>query len=89
MVLDRSGWIMSSVVELKQDSLTVLISHWELITVAILKMLESDVWALPPLVPREPSDFKEAPLLRDVWRSAMPMSGEQCVMISGAHLMLK
>ena len=82
MVLDKSGWTMSSVVELKEDSLTVLLIHWEVTTVAILKMLESDVQE--PHVPREPSDFKEVPALRDVWRSATPMSGEQCVMTSGA-----
>jgi hypothetical protein len=41
MVLVRSGWTMSSVLELRPDSLTVLVVHWEPMTVIILKMLES------------------------------------------------
>ena len=43
MVLDRSGWTMFSVMELRPDSLTVLIFQLELTTVTTLKMLESDV----------------------------------------------
>ena len=38
---------------------------------------------------KETSDFKEAVTLMDVWKSAMIMSGGQCVMTHGAHLMLK
>ena len=37
-----------------------------------------------PAVFKEPSDFKEAPLVKEEWRSAIEMSGAQCVMISGA-----
>ena len=33
---------------------------------------------------KEPSDFKEAPALKDEWRSAIEMSGARCVMIPGA-----
>ena len=87
MVMEGSGWTMSSVVGLRPDSLTVLPIPLEPTTVSTVKMLESRVQELH--VPREPSDFKEALPLKDVWRSAMPMSGEQCVMTSGAHLMLK
>ena len=86
MVLDRSGWTMSNVVEQRPDSLTVLLMHWDLTTVPTSKMLVSDVRGLPP-VPKGPSDFKEAPPLRDVWRSATEMSGEQYVMTSGVLLM--
>ena len=43
MVLVRSGWTMSSVVELSPDSLTVLLMHWEPTTVSMLKMLECAV----------------------------------------------
>ena len=42
MVLVRSGWIMFTVEELRPDSLTVLLIHWELTTVDTLKMLVSD-----------------------------------------------
>ena len=87
MVLDRSGWTMSSVVGQRPDLLTVLLIQLELTTVPTLKMLESDVRVVP-LVPREPSDFKEALPLEVVWRSAMPMSGEQYVMTHGVLLML-
>ena len=37
-----------------------------------------------PAVYKEPSDFKEAPVLKDEWRSAIEISGAQCVMIPGA-----
>ncbi len=40
MGLVRSGWTMSSVVELRPDSLTVLPMHWVATTVSMLKMLE-------------------------------------------------
>ena len=43
MVLVRSGWMMSGVVELRPDSLTVLLVHWDLTTVDTLMMLVSDV----------------------------------------------
>ena len=33
MELDRSGWMRSSVVELRPDSLTVLLMHWGATTV--------------------------------------------------------
>jgi hypothetical protein len=76
---------MSSVVELRPDSLTVLIYHWGPTTVVILKMLESGV----QVAFKEASDCKEAPVHKDVWRSATTMSGAQCVMTSGVLLMLK
>ena len=40
MVLLRSGWTMSTVVDLKPDSLTVLLIHWEATIAYTLKMLE-------------------------------------------------
>ena len=86
MVLLRSGWTMSSVVELRPDSLTVLHRHWVPTTVLTLKMLESDVLVV---VLKELSDFKEALLIEDVWRSATTTSGAQCVMIPGGLLMLE
>ena len=43
MVLVRSGWTMSSVVEPRLDSLTVLLFHWGSTIVRTLKMLESRV----------------------------------------------
>ena len=36
----RSGWIMFSVLELRPDSLTVLLIQLEITTVPMLKMLE-------------------------------------------------
>ena len=42
-----------------------------------------------PLALKEPSDFKEAIPLVDVWRSATTMLGAQCVMTSGTLQMLK
>jgi hypothetical protein len=39
--------------------------------------------------PKEPSDFKEALAVEDVWRSVTTMSGAQCVMMHGVLLMLK
>ena len=54
----------------------------------ILKMLESGVlehlFAL-----KEPSDCKEALPIKDVWKSAITMSGAQSVMTFGALLMLE
>ena len=41
---------------------------------------------MPPVTLKEPSDFKEAMGPVDVWRSAMTMSGAQCVM---THLAMK
>ena len=41
------------------------------------------------LAPKEPSDFKEAMLLVDVWKSATTISGAQCVMTIGMLPMLK
>ncbi len=43
MELVRFGWITYTVMELRADSLTVLLIHLEVTTVRILKMLESDV----------------------------------------------
>jgi len=37
----------------------------------------------------ETSDYKEAPALRDEWRSATITYGAQCVMTFGEHLMLR
>ena len=37
----------------------------------------------------DPSDCKEVPPTRDVWRSATVISGAQCVMTHGELLMLK
>ena len=42
MVPLRFGWTMSGVLELRADSLTVLLIQSEPITVHMLKMLESD-----------------------------------------------
>jgi hypothetical protein len=42
---------------------------------------------LQHLAPKEPSDFREAMPLVDVWRSATAISGVQCVMTCGALLM--
>ena len=39
MVLVRSGWMMSDVLELRPDSLTVLPGHLASTTVLMLKML--------------------------------------------------
>ena len=41
MELVRSGWTRLAVMELRPDSLTVLLIHLEHMTVVILKMLES------------------------------------------------
>ena len=75
----RSGYLMSNVLELRPDSLTVLLIHWAYTTVITMKMLGQDV----VLVLLEPSDFKEAMPLVDVWRSATIISGGQCVMTNG------
>ena len=40
MELVRSGWTMSSVVELRPDSSTVLLMDWGTTTVDTVKMLE-------------------------------------------------
>ena len=40
MALVRSGWTMSGVLELRPDSLTVLLIHWGTTTVCMLKTLE-------------------------------------------------
>ena len=40
MALVRSGWTMSTVLELRPDSLTALLIHWGPTTVCMLKMLE-------------------------------------------------
>jgi hypothetical protein len=79
---------MLTVVELRPDSLTVLLMHWGAITVCILKMLESGVREQPHAL-KEPSDCKEALPPEDVWRSATIISGAQCVMMHGVLLMLK
>ena len=84
-----SGWTTSAVLEPRPDSLTVRPIHWVATTVFMLKMQESDVEEQLQLVPMEPSDFEEALLLKDVWRSALPLFGAQCVMILGIILMPK
>ena len=81
----RSGYLMSSVLELRQDLLTVIPIHWECTTVIIMKML---VWCVK-CVHKEPFDFKEAIPLVDVWRSATTTSGAQSVMTSGVLKRLK
>ncbi len=49
MELVRSGWTMSSVVELSPDSLTVLQIHWVATTVFMLKMpVLTALVSLPP-----------------------------------------
>ena len=60
----------------------------EITIVCIQMMLESDALELLFAL-KEPSDFKEALQLVDVWRSATTISGAQCVMISGVLLMLE
>ena len=69
---------------MRPDSLTALSQHLEPPTAHMLKMLERVV----PLATKEPSDSKEALPLVDVWRSAITMSGGQCVMTSGVEVML-
>ena len=83
MVLVGSGWTMSIVLDLSTDSLAVFPIHWVTTTVDTVKMLESDVLEHVQLVTMEPSDFKEALAPKDVWRSALPMFGAQCVTIFG------
>ena len=43
MVMGTSGWMMSSVLEMRADSSTVLPDLWDSTTVLMWKMLESDV----------------------------------------------
>ena len=81
----RSGYLMSSVLELRQDLLTVIPTHWEYTTVIIMKML---VWCVKCVL-KEPFDSKEVMPLEDVWRSATTTSGAQCVMTSGVLKKLK
>jgi hypothetical protein len=76
----RYGCLMSSVMGLRHDLLTVLLIHWDYITAITLKMLE----LVAPLALKELSDFKEAMPQAGVWRSVIIMSGAQCVMTSGA-----
>ena len=88
MVLARSGWMMSGVLELRSDSSIVLLMHWVATTVDTLKMLESG--ALERLhALKEPSDFKGALPPMDVWKSATTMSGGRFVMICGVPVMPK
>ena len=75
---------MFNVMGMRPDSLTALFQHLEPPTAHMLKMLESIV----PLAPKEPSNFKEAMPLVDVWKSATTISGGQCVMTSGVEVML-
>ena len=78
---------MSNAVELSPDLLTALLLLEAITDVRTVKMLERGVPG--PLALKEPSDFKEALPLKDVWRSAMPMSGAQCVMMDGIPPMPK
>jgi hypothetical protein len=57
---------MLTVVELRPGSSTVLLIHWEVITVDILKMLELGAKQLVLHVLKEPSGFKEAQLPKGV-----------------------
>ena len=76
---------MLNVLEMRGDSLTVLLIHLGTITVTMLKMLEcSAKKEVSPLVLKETSDCKEALPLGDVWRSVTTTSGAQCVMTHGA-----
>ena len=85
LALVRSGCLMSSAVELRPGSLTVLILVLEFIVVPTVKMLGRGV----SLAPKEPSDFVEAMPLVDVWRSATTMTGAECVVMGGTTMMLK
>ena len=82
LVLVRSGWIMSFVVELRPASLPVDPIHSEVTIVNMQMMLEYPALALAVL--KEPSDCKEALPLLDVWKSAITTSGVQCAMTSSA-----
>jgi hypothetical protein len=70
----------SNAVEMRPDSLTVLLMHSDFIIVDMMKML--GLGALLPLALKEPSDCKMAGL-KDVWRSATTMPGAQCVSTPG------
>ena len=59
----------------------------EITTVCTQMMLESP--ALELLAFKEPSDFKEALPLKDVWRFVTAMSGALCATTSGITLMLE
>ena len=72
--------------ELRADSLTVLLIHLGIMTVIILKMLECSVSCL---VLKETSDCKEELQLVDVLRFATTTSGAQCVMTFGVIKMHK
>ena len=87
VLVPLSGWIMSNVMALSPDSLTVLLVHLDPTTVITVTMLELSVLEPPAL--KETSDFKEALPLVDVWRSATIISGAQCVMTCGTVMMLK
>ena len=84
----QSGYLEFFVKELNLGSLTALLCPLELITVATEKMLGSGARS-PQSVVKGISDFKEAVTLMDVWKSAMIMSGERCVMTHGDELKLK
>lgn len=59
MVVVKSGWTMSVVMEMSHGSLTVLLTHWDHITVFIVKMLGWHAQVLVILhVFKEPLDFK-------------------------------
>ena len=73
---------------LSQDLLTVLLIHWVLTTVDTMKMLKWCVSEVDPHALKVPSDFKQALVLWDVWRYVTTISGAQCVMTPGRHLML-
>ena len=80
---------MSDVLEMRLYLPTALLVPLECTTARTLKMPESCVRAVPVLAVRETSDFKEAMLRVDVWKSATTISGAQCAMTPGIALMLK
>ena len=89
MALVRYGWMILPVVEVRPDLSTARQIRWGHTTVGTVKM---SVLAAREPVPRAhkgPSDFKEAPQHRDVWRSATTMSGARCVMTFGELQMLE
>jgi hypothetical protein len=81
------GWKVSGVVEMRPDSLTVLLDRWVHKLVCLVKLLEWIVTA----VFQETSGCKEVQIPVGEWRYAIAGhgSGAQCVMTSGITWMLK
>ena len=88
MALVRSGWLIFPVVEVRPDLSTARQIRWGHTTVGTVKMSVLAARELVPRAPKEPSDSKEAPQHRDVWRSATTISGARCVMTCGELQML-